>query len=57
MDNRTYYRISFWDVGYTYEVGQTSADDWIGVRRHVGVASRREVACQQTSQSEFEYNP
>ncbi|MEH2300889.1 MAG: hypothetical protein V7K88_18285 [Nostoc sp.] len=39
------------------DFGQTSAGDWMGVRRHVGVASRREVACQQTSQSEFDYNP
>ncbi|MEH2011767.1 hypothetical protein [Nostoc sp.] len=50
LDKRTYYSISFWDVGYTYEVGQTPADDWTGVRRH-------KVACQQTSQSEFNYNP
>ncbi|MEH2144003.1 hypothetical protein [Nostoc sp.] len=64
LDKRTYYSISFWDVGYTYEVGQTPADDWIGVRRHVLLrrsklrgASCREVACQQTSQSEFNYNP
>ncbi|MDF5710101.1 MAG: hypothetical protein PUP90_21140 [Nostoc sp. S4] len=35
------YSISFWDVGYSYEVGQTTAGDWIGVR----------------TQSEFEYNP
>ncbi|MEH2089362.1 hypothetical protein [Nostoc sp.] len=41
LANRTDYNISFWDVGYTYEVGQTPAGDWIGVR----------------SQGEFEYNP
>ena len=27
LSDRTYYSISFWDVGYTYEVGQTPADD------------------------------
>ncbi|WP_448266029.1 hypothetical protein [Nostoc sp. DSM 114159] len=41
LAHRTCYTISFWDVGYTYEVGQTPAGDWIGVR----------------SQGEFEYNP
>ncbi|MEH2240882.1 hypothetical protein [Nostoc sp.] len=41
LDNRTYYSISFWDLGYSYEVGQTPVGDWIGVR----------------SQGEFEYNP
>ncbi len=41
LQHRTYYSISFWDVGYSYEVGQTPAGDWIGVR----------------TQSEFEYNP
>ncbi|MEH2378337.1 MAG: hypothetical protein V7K27_05440 [Nostoc sp.] len=41
LHNRTDYSISFWDVGYTYEVGQTPAGDLLGVR----------------SQSEFEYNP
>ncbi|MEH1807349.1 hypothetical protein [Nostoc sp.] len=41
LRDRTCYSISFWDVGYTYEVGQTPAGDWLGVR----------------SQSEFEYNP
>ncbi|MHC5740355.1 MAG: hypothetical protein ACYTXT_00355 [Nostoc sp.] len=41
LRDRTCYSISFWDVGYTYEVGQTPAGDWLGVR----------------SQGEFEYNP
>ncbi|MEH1942266.1 MAG: hypothetical protein V7L01_18910 [Nostoc sp.] len=41
LHNRTDYNISFWDVGYTYEVGQTPAGDWLGVR----------------STSEFNYNP
>ena len=41
LRDRTYYSISFWDIGYTYEVGQTPAEDWLGVR----------------STSEFEYNP
>ena len=37
----TEYNIGFWDIGYTYEVGQTPAGDWIGI----------------TSRCEFEYNP
>jgi hypothetical protein len=41
LRDRTLYNISFWDVGYSYEVGQTPAGDWIGER----------------STSEFEYNP
>ncbi|MDZ7993222.1 MAG: hypothetical protein RM022_030575 [Nostoc sp. EfeVER01] len=41
LANCTYYSISFWDVGYTYEIGQTPAGDWLGVR----------------STSEFDYNP
>lgn len=41
LKSRTKYEISFWDIGYTYEVGQTPAGDWIGI----------------TSQCEFEYNP
>jgi hypothetical protein len=41
LSDRTLYNISFWDVGYTYQVGQTPAGDWIGV----------------DSKSEFEYNP
>lgn len=41
LRDRTCYSISFWDVGYSYEVGQTPARDWLGVR----------------SQGEFEYNP
>ncbi len=35
------YNIGFWDIGYTYEVGQTPAGDWIGT----------------SSEYEFEYNP
>ena len=35
------YNIGFWDIGYTYEIGQTPAGDWIGT----------------TSEYEFEYNP
>ncbi|RUS96665.1 hypothetical protein DSM106972_086880 [Dulcicalothrix desertica PCC 7102] len=41
LNHRTAYSLSFWDIGYTYEVGQTPAGDWIGV----------------WTQSEFEYNP
>lgn len=41
LKSRTEYEIGFWDIGYTYEVGQTPAGDWIGI----------------TSQCEFEYNP
>lgn len=41
LRDHTLYSLSFWDVAYTYEVGQTPAGDWIGWR----------------SQSEFEYNP
>ncbi len=41
LSDRSIYTLSFWDIGYTYEVGQTSGCDWIGTRaRH-----------------EFEYNP
>lgn len=35
------YRLSFWDIAYTYEIGQTPTGDWLGVR----------------SLLEFEYNP
>ncbi|MEH2245512.1 hypothetical protein [Nostoc sp.] len=49
LSDRTLYSISFWDVGYTYEVGQTPAGDWIGVR-----CLRRAVT---PSQNQFEYNP
>ena len=41
LKSRTQYNIAFWDIGYTYEVGQTPDDDWIGI----------------TSEYEFEYNP
>ncbi|BAY81096.1 hypothetical protein NIES267_05610 [Calothrix parasitica NIES-267] len=41
LKSRTQYEIGFWDIGYTYEVGQTPAGDWIGI----------------TSECEFEYNP
>ncbi|MFN6564415.1 MAG: hypothetical protein RMY28_032115 [Nostoc sp. ChiSLP01] len=30
LQHRTYYSISFGDVGYSYEIGQTPAGDWIG---------------------------
>jgi hypothetical protein len=41
LQYHTRYSINFWDVGYSYEIGQTPTGDWIG------------VSCQ----SEFEYNP
>jgi hypothetical protein len=41
LSDRTIYTLSFWDIGYTYEVGQTSGFDWIGTRAKL----------------EFEYNP
>jgi len=41
LSDRTIYDISFWDIGYTYELGKTSVGDWIGKRY----------------QSEFDYNP
>jgi hypothetical protein len=41
LRDRTQYSISFWDIGYFYEVGQTPDGDWIGTR----------------GQSEFDYNP
>ena len=41
LKSRTQYEIGFWDIGYTYEVGQTPDGDWIGI----------------TSEYEFEYNP
>ncbi|MEL6460468.1 MAG: hypothetical protein AAFQ91_19790 [Cyanobacteria bacterium J06621_15] len=41
LKSRTGYEIGFWDIGYTYEVGQTPDGDWIGI----------------TSEYEFEYNP
>lgn len=41
LNHPTLYDLSFWDIGYTYKVGQTPAGDWIGV----------------WVQSEFEYNP
>jgi hypothetical protein len=41
LRDRTLYSLSFWDISYTYEFGQTPANDWIGVR----------------SRGEFEYNP
>ncbi|GAA6616046.1 hypothetical protein [Scytonema sp. NUACC26] len=41
LRDRTLYSLSFWDISYTYEFGQTPVGDWIGVR----------------SSGEFEYNP
>jgi hypothetical protein len=41
LRDRTIYSLSFWDIGYTYEFGQTPANDWIGIR----------------SSSKFKYNP
>ncbi|MEO1560831.1 MAG: hypothetical protein AAFS12_14815, partial [Cyanobacteria bacterium J06632_19] len=41
LKSRTQYHVGFWDIGYTYEVGQTPAGDWIGI----------------SSEYEFEYNP
>ena len=41
LNSRAQYSIGFWDIGYTYEVGQTPTGDWIGT----------------TSEYEFEYNP
>lgn len=41
LQDRTYCRISFWDVGCSFDFGKTPVDDWIGIR----------------SEAEFEYNP
>ena len=41
LRDHIHYSLSFWDIGYTCEVGKTPANDWIGVR----------------SIMEFEYNP
>lgn len=41
LRDRTLYSLSFWDISYTYEFGQTPENDWIGVR----------------SRGEFECNP
>lgn len=41
LRDRTIYDLSFWDIGYTYDLGQTPTGDWIGTRY----------------QQEFEYNP
>ncbi len=41
LENRTQIKVSFWDIGYSYEVGCTPANDWIGIY----------------SYAEFEYNP
>lgn len=35
------YRLCFWDIGYTYEVGKAATGDWLGV----------------PSEAKFEYNP
>ena len=39
--DRTIHNLSFWDIGYTYELGQAPYGDWLGIR----------------FVSEFEYNP
>jgi hypothetical protein len=41
LSERTLYSLSFWDIGYTYEIGQAPTGDWLGIR----------------SLLEFEYNP
>jgi hypothetical protein len=41
LSDRTRYTMSFWDVGYIYEIAKTPDNDWIGIRSSV----------------EFEYNP
>ncbi|MFB2894837.1 hypothetical protein ACE1CI_18155 [Aerosakkonemataceae cyanobacterium BLCC-F50] len=41
LSDRTIYTLSFWDIGYTYEIGKTPTGDWLGVK----------------TQLEFEYNP
>ncbi|WP_275994017.1 hypothetical protein [Argonema antarcticum] len=32
MGDRIIYTLSFWDIGYTYEIGQAPTGDWLGVR-------------------------
>ena len=41
LKSGTKYNIGFWDIGYSYEIGQTPDGDWIG------------TSCEY----EFEYNP
>ena len=41
LGDKAIYTLSFWDKGYTYEIGQAPTGDWLGVR----------------SILEFEYNP
>jgi len=41
LKSGTKYNIGFWDIGYSYEIGQTPDGDWIGT----------------SSEYEFEYNP
>lgn len=41
LRDRTRYSISFWDISYTYELGQAVTGDWLGI----------------SSTTEFEYNP
>ncbi len=41
LRDRTIYDLSFWDIGYTYDLGQTPTSDWVGARY----------------KNEFEYNP
>ena len=56
LRDRTHYIISFWDVGYSYEVGQTPGGDWIGVRCQL-LETLRERQAVTPSQTEFDYNP
>lgn len=32
LRDRIFYRLSFWDIAYSYEVGQAATGDWLGVR-------------------------
>jgi hypothetical protein len=41
LSDRTRYDLSFWDVGYAYELAKTPDNDWLGIRSSI----------------EFEYNP
>ena len=41
LSDRTRYTMSFWDIGYIYEIAKTPDNDWVGIQ----------------SSREFEYNP
>ena len=41
LSEHTIYSLSFWDIGYTYEIGQGPTGEWLGIQ----------------SPLEFEYNP